>query len=83
MFTESTAILGVACSDCVMMTANLDRSEMPDHWSFENWFLTNAYNFVEIRDEVHDFSTKRCDICLTTLAGMRQDIAMWEYPEDN
>lgn len=83
MFTEDNAIHGVACSDCVMMTENLDRSGAADSWNYQSWFLTNVHHFVEIRDEVHDFSTKRCDICLTTLAGMRQDIVMWEYPEDD
>lgn len=82
MFNDDDKITGLACEDCVIMTVNNDRSGVSDDWDFSQWFLTNNYNYVVIEDEVHDFSHQRCDICLSTLSGKRQEFSMWEYPED-
>lgn len=80
--SDEDRIDGLACDDCVIVTVNNDRSGVSEDWNFSQWFLTNNYNFVEIGEEVQDLSTSRCDICLSTLAGRRTEIAMWEDYEN-
>lgn len=80
--SDEDRIDGLACDDCVMMTVNNDRSGVSEDWDEKQWFLTNAYNFVEVGGKVIDFSTARCDSCLSNLAGRRTEIFMWEYPEN-
>lgn len=82
MFTDEDKITGVCCSDCAIMTENNDRSGVAEDWNWTGWFLTMSHYHVVIEGHVTDFSTARCDICLSTLAGTRHDVVMWEFPDD-
>lgn len=78
MFHDDDKITGKCCGDCAMMIANKDDSGIDDSWDRKSYLMTIINYYVFLEDEEQDFSTQQCDVCLTTLAGNRFNVSMWE-----
>jgi len=85
MFNEENEIKGVCCFDCAMIEAGGQIGPFQDGWDTprRQMALISAINYhIVVGDKVEDFSTKMCEVCMTSLAGERYNVSMWEYPED-
>lgn len=84
MFNDDNEIKGVCCIDCGAIIANGDESAITDDWDGNRkmMLLISQLNYhIVVGDKTDEFSTARCDVCLTTLAGSRYDVSMWELPD--
>lgn len=76
---------GVCCSDCLLWVANNDDSGNSEEWNRTEVDKTlNEFN-VTIGDDEKEFSSSRCTICGTDLAGYRMSVILieWSYLKGN
>jgi hypothetical protein len=83
---DATEHGGFLCVDCVYHSEGIAESDAPTHNDYGTRFLQNLddQNMTAVlAGEVHDFSRARCVGCLTTLAGYRFPVVLFDKNPDN
>lgn len=73
----------LVCVDCLFVIAYDEYADMPItretaiRTGLHRW--TNDGFTLHVGDQASDFSTSRCDVCLTDLAGTRHQAWAWDH----